>query len=128
MIVSRILPGEDLKTGLQDLIENKGLKSGVIVCMVGSISQGVLRMADGEKKVFKGPFEIVSAEGTYAENGVHIHIAISDVEGTVYGGHLLEGCNVHTTAEIGLIESEIIYKRIYDPKTGYKELYIVDEQ
>jgi predicted DNA-binding protein with PD1-like motif len=94
--------------------------------MVGNISHAVLRMADGEKKIFNGPFEIVSAEGTYTKNGIHIHIAISDVEGIVYGGHLLEGCSVHTTAEIGIIESEIIYKRIYDPKTGYKELYVAD--
>ena len=93
------------------------LKSGIIICMVGSISHAVLRMANGEKKIFNGPFEIVSAEGTCASNGVHIHIAIADEEGAVYGGHLLEGCNVHTTAEIGIIESKIIYKRIHDPKT-----------
>jgi predicted DNA-binding protein with PD1-like motif len=127
MIVSRILPGEDLKTGIQDLIDDKGLKSGIIICMVGSISRAVLRMANGEKKIFNGPFEIVSSEGTCAGNGVHIHIAIADEEGAVYGGHLLEGCNVHTTAEIGIIESKIIYKRIHDPKTGYRELCVEDE-
>ena len=51
-----------------------------------------------------------------------MHIAISDEEGVVYGGHLMEGCNVHTTAEICIIESEMVFKRIFDPKTGYKEL------
>ena len=32
--------------------------------MVGSITNAVLRMSNGCKKDFNGPFEIVSAEGT----------------------------------------------------------------
>ena len=72
------------------------------------------------KKVFNGLFEIVSAEGTVSREGIHVHHAITDTDGTVYGGHLLEGFIVHTTAEIGIIKSKKIFKRIYDPKTGYK--------
>ena len=124
MIVSRILPGEDLKTGLKDLIAINDLKSGIIVCIVGSLNHAVLRMSNGDKKVFKGCYEIVSAEGTISSDGIHVHIAISDACGAVYGGHLLEGCKVHTTAEIGIIKSKMMIKRIEDPKTGYKELFV----
>ena len=124
MIVSRILPGEDLKTGLIDLIAINNLKSGIIICIVGSINHAVLRMSNGDKKIFKGTYEIVSAEGTISSDGIHVHIAISDARGAVYGGHLLEGCIVHTTAEIGIIKSEMIIKRIKNPKTGYKELFV----
>ncbi|MFY9638908.1 MAG: PPC domain-containing DNA-binding protein [Methanobacterium sp.] len=124
MIVSRILPGEDLKTGLKDLIATNDLKYGIIICIVGSLNQTVLRMSNGDKKIFKGIHEIVSAEGTISSDGIHVHIAISDASGTVYGGHLLEGCKVHTTAEIGILKSEMIIKRIKDPKTGYKELFV----
>jgi len=124
MIVSRILPGEDLKIGLIDLISINDLKSGIIVCIVGSLNHAVLRMSNGDKKVFKGNHEIVSAEGTISSNGIHVHIAISDSCGVVYGGHLLEGCKVHTTAEIGIIKSEMIIKRKKDPETGYKELFV----
>ena len=92
--------------------------------MVGSLNDAVLRMSDGNKKNFIGLFEIVSALGTISANGIHVHIAISDSEGMVYGGHLLNGCKIHTTAEIAIIESEICFKRIFDPKTGYKELVI----
>jgi uncharacterized protein len=127
MIVSRIFPGKDLKKGLEDLVNKNGFKSGIIICLVGSITQAVLRMSNGNKKVFYGPFEIVSAEGTVSNDGVHVHIAISDAEGSVYGGHLLKGCKVHTTAEISIIKSEMYFKRIFDPKTGYKELVVVDE-
>ncbi len=124
MIVSRILPGEDLKNGIENLIDINSLKSGIILCIVGSIYNAVLRMPNGGKKVFNGLFEIVSAEGTVSRDGIHVHIAIADKDGAVYGGHLLEGCIVHTTAEISIIKSKMIFKRIHDPKTGYKELFV----
>jgi predicted DNA-binding protein with PD1-like motif len=124
MIVSRMMPGDDLKQKLEDLMVLSEFKSGIIVCMVGSLNNAVLRMSDGNNKKFMGLFEIVSALGTISMNGVHVHIAISDSEGMVYGGHLLKGCKIHTTAEIAIIESEINFKRIFDPSTGYKELVI----
>ena len=124
MIVSRMMPGDDLKRGLENLMDLCEFKSGIIVCMVGSLNDAVLRMSDGNKKNFIGLFEIVSALGTISVNGIHVHIAISNSEGMVYGGHLLNGCKIHTTAEIAIIESEICFKRIFDPKTGYKELVI----
>ena len=124
MIVSRMMPGDDLKQGLENLMDLSEFKSGIIVCMVGSLNGAVLRMSNGNNKNFIGLFEIVSALGTISENGIHIHIAISDTEGIVYGGHLLNGCKIHTTAEIAIIESKICFKRIFDPKTGYKELVI----
>ena len=128
MIVSRILPGEDLKGCVEGLKDFNHLKSGIIICMVGSITKAVLRMSNGDKKVFAGPLEIVSAEGTISSNGVHVHIAVSDDEGAVYGGHLMEGCKVHTTAEICIMETEMVFKRIFDPETGYKELIFEDPQ
>jgi len=128
MIVSRIIPGNDLKKGVEDLRDINGLKSGIILCIVGSISNAVLRMSNGDKKVFRGLFEIVSAEGTISSEGIHVHVAISDAEGAVYGGHLLEGSKVHTTAKISIIESEKVFKRIFDPKTGYKELVVEDDK
>ena len=124
MIVSRMMPGDDLKQGLEDLMDLSEFKSGVIVCMVGSLNNVVLRMPDGNNKKFIGLFEIVSALGTLSMDGIHVHIAISDSDGMVYGGHLLKGCKIHTTVEIAIIESEINFKRIFDPKTGYKELVI----
>ena len=63
-----------------------------------------------------------------SRDGIHVHLTIADTDGAVYGGHLLEGCIVHTTAEIGIIKSKKIFKRIYDPKTGYKELFVQDNQ
>ena len=122
MIVSRILPGNDLKTSLENLMENNRFKSGVIVSIVGSLNETHLRMSNGNKKTFKGSFEIVSAEGTISPEGVHVHLAVADENGSVYGGHLLRGCTIYTTAEICVIESDTKFRRVLDRNTGYKEL------
>jgi len=124
MIASRLKPGQDLKKGIEDIVKNENLKSGVITSIVGSLNVATLRMADGKDKLFKGPFEIVSAEGTLAENGIHVHIAISNKDGRVIGGHLQKGCMINTTAEICIMEAELSLKRAFDPETGYKELVI----
>lgn len=124
MIITRLMPDEDLKKGINDIIKLNKIKSGVIISIVGSLNSATLRMADGGIKAFKGPFEIVSAEGTIAENGIHVHIAISDKDGCVTGGHLRSCCLINTTAEICILETELSLKRAFDPETGYKELFI----
>lgn len=127
MIVKRLIPGQDLKRSLEDIRGKNHLKSGVIICMVGSLDQTVLRMADGNKKTINGPLEIVSATGTIATDGIHVHLAVSDSEGIVTGGHLMSGSQVHTTVELCILNSEKIFKRVFDPETGYDELVILDE-
>jgi len=122
MIISRLMPGEDLKEGIKKLINKEGFKSGIILSIVGSLNYATLRMANKSIKTFKGPFEIVSAEGTISNNGMHVHIAISDSKGRVLGGHLKKGCIINTTAEICILELEKALQRVSDPKTGYKEL------
>lgn len=124
MIVKRLHPGQDLKGSLLQIRDSEGLKSGVVLSMVGSLDEAVLRMADGNKKAIKGPLEIVSATGTIATNGVHLHVAVADENGTVTGGHLLEGCPVHTTAEICIGCPDMVFERVFDSETGYRELEI----
>jgi uncharacterized protein len=124
MIVSRILPGNDLLNSLKDIMDDSEFKSGILLCIVGSLNETHLRMSNGDKKVFNGNYEIISSEGTISPDGVHVHIAVSDENGHVLGGHLLEGCKIYTTAEICVLESEINFKRIFDPNTGYKELFV----
>jgi predicted DNA-binding protein with PD1-like motif len=126
MIISRLMPDEDLKEGIINIIDQNEIKSGVILCIIGSLNSATLRMADEKIKTFKEPFEIVSAEGTIAENGIHVHIAISNSDGRVIGGHLRKGCIINTTAEISILKTNKSLKRIFDPKTGYKELVVED--
>lgn len=124
MIISRLKPGKDLKKSIMDLVKRNELKSGIVICIVGSLNSATLRMANNNVRTFKGPFEIVSAEGTISIDGIHVHIAISDAEGHVIGGHLKKGCIINTTAEIGILKSNETLKRVFDPNTGYKELVV----
>ncbi|MFH0712792.1 MAG: PPC domain-containing DNA-binding protein [Candidatus Jorgensenbacteria bacterium] len=122
----RLKPGEDLREEIEKIVKENDIQAGCILSVVGSLSRASLRMADGKKiKSWDKPFEIVAGTGTVSVNGCHIHIAISDNDGNVFGGHLKEGCVVRTTAEIVLLVfSEAKYKRIFDEETGYNELKV----
>jgi len=121
----RLTKGMDLKKEIEKYVINNKL-SGIILCSVGCLSNLVIRLADGKSILEKeGMFEIVSITGTLSEEGVHIHISVSDEKGNTIGGHLKEGCIINTTAEVVLeIFEDIKFKRKYDEATGYNELII----
>ena len=121
----RLTKGMDLKTEIEQYAR-KNKVSGVVLCSVGCLNKLVIRLADGKSLLEKeGMFEIVSASGTLSEDGVHIHISVSDENGNTIGGHLKEGCIINTTAEVVLyLFEDIKFKREYDSKTGYSELVV----
>ena len=125
-LVTRLMPGTDLKSALQSLVSTHQLKAAVLVTCVGSLEVAHLRLAGAKStQTFKGPFEIISLVGTLSPDGVHVHISISDKKGHVFGGHLLEGNIIHTTAEIAVaIYEDIVFNRPKDPATGYGELQV----
>jgi predicted DNA-binding protein with PD1-like motif len=122
----RLRPGQDLRKELERFTKERGLRAGFIITTVGSLQRAGLRLADkSEATSFEGKFEIVSLVGTLAQDGVHLHISISDGTGRTIGGHLVEGCQIYTTAEIVIGEaSGMVFSRETDKATGYKELTI----
>ena len=70
-------------------------------------------------------FEIVSLTGTVSRHGCHLHVALADHQGNVVGGHVLEGCEVFTTAEIVIGECvNHVVSREHDEETGFDELVV----
>ena len=124
----RLLPGQDLRVGIQKYVEEHKIKSGWIITCAGSLTDYNIRFANAsEGTKGSGYFEIVSLTGTLAQNGCHIHISISDSAGRTIGGHLLEGCKVYTTAEIILNESsKYLFTRQKDGTTPWEELHITE--
>lgn len=122
----RLRPGQDLKIELAKYCQDHHLQAATLISGIGSLKTAHLRLADAKQKsTFEGPFEIVSLIGTLSGGGIHLHISISDSEGKVFGGHLLDGCVIHTTAEIVLLESlDLKFTRENDSQTGYKELTV----
>lgn len=123
--VKRLLPNQDIKFVLNSFLDEKQLSSAAIISAVGSVREYVLRVSDG-KSVIQGidDLEIVSLSGILTKDGIHVHISLSGLDGCVIGGHLMDGCLVHTTLELVLIALDEDLTREYDPGTGYKELLI----
>lgn len=121
----RLTKGMDLKKEIETYSVQNHI-SGVILCCVGCLNKFTIRLADGKSILEKdGQFEIVSITGTLSEDGVHIHISVSDENGNTIGGHLKEGCIINTTAEICLLTFENIkFKREFDKNTNYDELVV----
>ena len=126
--IMRLMPGEDLILCIHNYCKKHGVKAGFIGTCVGSFQEVVFRKGyDHTLFTMDGPFEIVSMEGTVSTQGMHIHTAISDKSFKVYGGHLLSGSIVHTTAELVIIELENHeLARSKGDLTGYKELKITE--
>jgi predicted DNA-binding protein with PD1-like motif len=122
----KLNPEHDLKKELQFFCENNQIQAGCIVSGIGSLKKAKLRLANSsnfyESVSF---FEIVSLSGSLSVNGCHIHISISDKEGNIKGGHLVEGNIIYTTAEIVILKlNDQTYEREFDSITGFKELKI----
>ena len=125
----RLTKGMDLKKEIEDFsISNK--VSGVVLSSVGCLSHLTIRLADSTTIMdVDGAFEIVSVMGTLSEDGVHIHISVSDETGKTIGGHLKDGCIVNTTAEVVLaLFDDIKFNRKFDENTGYEELVVSENK
>jgi predicted DNA-binding protein with PD1-like motif len=69
-----------------------------------------------------GPLEIVGCLGNVSkkENGeliIHAHIAVANEQGTMFGGHLLQGCPIDATGELVIVETpDAELKKVYKEK------------
>ena len=124
----RLSPGQDLFDSVQAFVMKKHVQAGCILSGVGSLWYATLRLADREQNSeYEGPFEIVSITGTLSVHGSHLHMSISDGNGTTIGGHFESGCKIYTTAEIVIaVFNDVVYKRELAPDSGYEELTVYD--
>jgi predicted DNA-binding protein with PD1-like motif len=126
VLAVRLRPGQDLRKQLELFVKEKRIHAGFVITAVGSLRQASIRLADQPSATnFNGKFEIVSLVGTLGQDGVHLHISISDSTGKTLGGHLVDGCLIYTTAEIVMGDAEgLKFSREQDAETGYRELRI----
>lgn len=122
----RLHPGDDLRKSLVAFAKARNLQAAFVMTVVGSVREARLRMADQhDATAIKGPLEIVSLTGTLDGEACHLHASLSDSTGRTYGGHLVEGCPVYTTAEVVLGEADALrFTREVDPQTTFPELVI----
>ena len=128
----RLHPGEDLYNAVTATATANGPASHAVVTCVGSLTACKIRLAGAtatDQKVSElvGPFEIVSLVGTIAGDRAHLHISVADKTGAVFGGHLMPGSIVETTAEVVLVNlrpAGIVMTREPDAATGFRELVV----
>jgi predicted DNA-binding protein with PD1-like motif len=122
----RLKPGQDLKLEIEAFVKKEKIEAGWIITCVGSLTQTHIRFANQPGgSIANGHFEIVSLAGTISTNGSHLHISVGDSLGKTFGGHLLDGNLVYTTAEIVIGESsELVFTREKDGSTEWAELQV----
>ena len=125
--VIRLLPGEDVRTSLEGWCSTHSIEAACVVSAVGSLTQAHLRYAGKDTgTLVRGDLEVCSLSGTLSRHGLHLHLAVSDAEGRMSGGHLLADSNVRTTLELVIHElGGVRMERRKDRDTGYLELFPV---
>jgi predicted DNA-binding protein with PD1-like motif len=123
--VLRMLPGEDVRAGLERWCMETALEAGCVMSAVGSVAPAVLRMAGrNEGCTLTGNMEVCALSGTLSRHGVHLHMAVADAQGRMHGGHLLPGSMVRTTLEVVVQEiGGLAMHRRHDARSGYPELF-----
>ena len=125
----RLKPNQDIKLELLKYAQERNIKTASIVSAVGSVSSMKVRIADGKTIVSDTHNrEVLSLSGTLINGKIHAHIGAISTSMDVFGGHLMEGCIVHTTMEITLLDlsEDVQAERIFDSETGYDELNVID--
>ncbi len=139
VIVSRLMPDEDLFGGLENIAKSHGIERGMILSAIGSLKDVVFRNVnegaglpvslDKTHQIQKsGPMELLSLEGNlFPSEGegktvIHLHALLGSPSGDVIGGHLFKA-TVFTTAEIviGKIADSSVHKEKSEA-TGLMEL------
>ncbi len=139
VIVSRLMPDEDLFGGLEKIAKNHGIERGMVLSAIGSLKDVVFRNVnehvglpvslDKTQQIEKaGPMELLSLEGNlFPSEGegkavIHLHALLGSPSGNVAGGHLFKA-TVFTTVEIvmGRITGSSVYKEKSE-LTGLMEL------
>jgi predicted DNA-binding protein with PD1-like motif len=124
--VLRLSPGVDPAESLLDACKENGWTAAFVISGVGSLANARLRFAAQPEPVdIAGPLELLTLSGTLSLDGPHLHAAVADVQGNVFGGHLRPGSKVRTTAEILVgVLPDVVFRRRPDPRTGARELVI----
>lgn len=110
VIMIHLGKGEDILKSVQKEIDRLSLKNGILVSAIGSLRQAHLHaittledFPSNKYTVYKNPIELGSAQGIILDGTPHFHLTVSE-PGSVYTGHMEEGCEVQYLAELAILE------------------------
>ena len=122
----RLNPGEDLRAALQSVAREHHQRAAFVVAGIGSLVDARLRLAAAaDVLLVPGPSEILTLSGSLGMDHAHLHMSVADAQGRVWGGHVMAGCCVRTTAELLIAWlPDWDFAREPDAATGYLELVV----
>jgi len=87
----KLAPGSDLRLSLEELAQRDGI-SGFVLGVVGNLTKASFQCpGQAEPTVLEGDLEVITLNGTFSPEGVHLHLSLSDGACQVWGGHLEPG-------------------------------------
>ena len=93
-------PGQDLRLSLSEVALQKQI-SGFLLGVVGNLSKASFQCPGRDKPtVLVGELEIITLNGTFDADGVHLHLSLSDGACQVWGGHLENGSLISKGADL----------------------------
>ena len=102
----KLAPGSDLRLSLEELAQRDGI-SGFVLGVVGNLTKVSFQCpGQAEPTVMEGDLEVITLNGTFSPEGVHLHLSFSDGACQVWGGHLEPGTVVQKGVDllIGVLE------------------------
>jgi len=111
VIFARLSGGEDVLDSITEVAAKAKVSAGFF-SLIGTLETaklGFFHKGKYETIEMQQPLEIVSCLGNISvKEGklfAHAHMAVSDKEGRVFGGHLMPNCIIGVTGELVLIEA-----------------------
>ena len=102
----KLSPGNDLRLSLEELAQRDGI-SGFVLGVVGNLTKASFQCpGQADPTVLEGDLEVITLNGTFSPEGVHLHLSLSDGACQVWGGHLEPGTIVQKGVDllIGVLE------------------------
>lgn len=96
----KLAPGSDLRLSLEQLAVEQQL-SGFVLGVVGNLTRAAFQCpGQSQPTVLEGDLEVITLNGTFSPEGVHLHLSLSDGACQVWGGHLEPGTVVQKGVDL----------------------------
>jgi len=141
--IVKLEPGQKISESLVQFAKQEGIKNGVVVSAIGSVTNAVFRgIKSGAKRPIteprmrlielEGPLEMLGLEGSLiAGEGevidAHLHIMLGKSSGDVVGGHLFDA-EVFASCEIMFTEILVSGVERQVSKTGGVATIYIEEE
>jgi predicted DNA-binding protein with PD1-like motif len=110
--IFRIEMGQDLLVTLQRVVQETGIRQGVILSGIGSLVTYHVHVVGAKRRPVpniymhgSGSYDLLAMQGYIFDGRVHAHVTLSNPVEAI-GGHLEPGCEVYTFAIIAIAELE----------------------